>query len=427
MILERKNRRCFLKLRAEIIAVGTELLVGQIVNTNAQYLSQELNKIGVDVYTHTVVGDNPQRMRAAFEVAADRSDLVVVTGGLGPTEDDITKEVLAACTGRRIFHHEQTLRSIEHYFTSRGRVMTDNNARQAMMLSEADVLPNDNGLAIGVALTHEDKHWILLPGPPREMKRMFETYAAPWISARLQTSMSLVSKTLKFSGIGESQLAKDLHDLIITQTDPTIAPYAKDGETALRISTKAASQEEADAKFAPLLSVIYERVGQYLYAERDIALEQAVVELLQQAGQTISVAESCTGGLTGELITSIAGSSQVFAGGVISYSAEAKIKQLGVSEETIRQHGTVSAETAEQMALGCRRQFATDWALAITGVAGPGEAEGKPPGTVFIALAGEAGVRSYALMLSGDREIIRLRAAKAVLYRLWQRLAHTRR
>lgn len=409
-------------MKAEIIAIGTELLLGQIVNTNAQYLSQQLNAIGADVYYHTVVGDNPGRISAAFQTAAARSDLIIVTGGLGPTQDDITKEVLAEYTGRKLLMHEPTLQSIAEYYAARGLTMTDNNARQAMILSEADVLPNDNGMAVGVALTHEGKHWLLLPGPPREMKLMFERYAVPWIQARSGSAEALYSISLKFSGIGESALEQELIDLIDGQTDPTIAPYAKDGEVAVRLSTKAPSQEQAEAKLQPMLEAIADRVGRYLYAERDIPLEQAVVEWLQQTGQTAAAAESCTGGLVGQLLTSIPGSSQVFAGGVISYSARAKQEQLGVSEETIAKYGTISPETAEEMALGARRAFHTDWAVAVTGVAGPGLSEGKSPGTVFIAVAGEAGVRSYALRLAGDREIIRLRAAKSVLYRLWQHL-----
>jgi len=409
-------------LKAEIIAVGTELLVGQIANTNAQYLSEALNGLGVDVYFHTVVGDNPDRIYAAFTAAAGRSDLVIVTGGLGPTQDDMTKDILAKFTSRELLMHEPALWAIAEYFTSRGLVMSDNNALQALTLSDADVLPNDNGMAVGVALTHEGKHFVLLPGPPREMRLMYERYASAWIKAHLPEAKPLYSVTLKFSGIGESLLEKELIDLIDSQTDPTIAPYAKDGEVALRVSTKAADEQEAEAKLAPVLAEIRRRTAGYLYAERDIPLEQAVVELLQQRGQTVSVAESCTGGLLGELITSVPGSSAVFEGGVISYSAQAKIKQLGVRPETIDEHGTISAETAEQMAAGCRQSFGTDWALSVTGSAGPSASEGKPPGTVFIAVAGEAGVRSFALKLGGDRQIIRLRAAKAVLYRLWQSL-----
>jgi len=409
-------------VKAEIIAVGTELLVGQIVNTNAQFLSQELNAIGVDVYYHTVVGDNPDRIRAAFQIAQHRSDVVLVTGGLGPTQDDITKQILASYIGQEIVMHEPSLHKIEGYFTSRGTVMSENNARQALTVTGAEVLPNDNGMAIGVALSHDRTNWLLLPGPPREMKTMYQRYAGPWIQARFGELKSLYSTTLKFSGIGESRLETELIDLIEGQEDPTIAPYAKDGEVAVRISTKAIDRLEADKRIAPVIAVIRERIGSYLYAESDIPIEQAVVERLKRSSLSLSVAESCTGGLVGELITRIPGCSEVFAGGVISYSAEAKMRQLGVLESTIHTQGTVSAETAEQMASGCRRLFDTDIALSVTGVAGPGDTEGKPPGTVFIAIADRMGTESFALQLAGDREIIRLRAAKAVLYRVWQRL-----
>lgn len=407
-------------VRAEIIAVGTELLVGQIVNTNARYLSEQLNAIGVDVYYHTVVGDNAGRLRAALETAAARSDLVLVTGGLGPTQDDITKDILAELTNRTLEIHEAALEKIRLFFEARGTVMTENNERQAYTLSGAEVLPNDNGMAIGVALIHGDTRWMLLPGPPRELVAMYRTYAEPWILKQLKAKRSLYSTTLKFSGIGESRLENELIDLVENQSDPTIALYAKDGEVAVRLSTKASGQEEASKRIQPVLSVIRERVGEYMYADRDIPLEQAVVEKLIEKNQTLAVAESCTGGLVAELMTSIPGSSRVFVGGIIAYAAEAKIRQLGVARETIEQHGTVSEETARQMAIGCILRFGSDYAISVTGVAGPDPSEGKPPGTVFVSLADRSGTQVYALQLSGDRDIIRLRAAKVALYHLWR-------
>lgn len=407
-------------VRAEIIAVGTELLVGQIVNTNARYLSEQLNAIGVDVYYHTVVGDNAGRLRAALETAAARSDLVLVTGGLGPTQDDITKDILAELTNRTLEIHEAALEKIRLFFEARGTVMTENNERQAYTLSGAEVLPNDNGMAIGVALIHGDTRWMLLPGPPRELVAMYRTYAEPWILKQLKAKRSLYSTTLKFSGIGESRLENELIDLVENQSDPTIALYAKDGEVAVRLSTKASGQEEANKRIQPVLSVIRERVGEYMYADRDIPLEQAVVEKLIEKNQTLAVAESCTGGLVAELMTSIPGSSRVFVGGIIAYAAEAKIRQLGVARETIEQHGTVSEETARQMAIGCILRFGSDYAISVTGVAGPDPSEGKPPGTVFVSLADRSGTQVYALQLSGDRDIIRLRAAKVALYHLWR-------
>lgn len=407
-------------VRAEIIAVGTELLVGQIVNTNARYLSEQLNAIGVDVYYHTVVGDNAGRLRAALETAAARSDLVLVTGGLGPTQDDITKDILAELTNRTLEIHEAALEKIRLFFEARGTVMTENNERQAYTLSGAEVLPNDNGMAIGVALIHGDTRWMLLPGPPRELVAMYRTYAEPWILKQLKAKRSLYSTTLKFSGIGESRLENELIDLVENQSDPTIALYAKDGEVAVRLSTKASGQEEANKRVQPVLSIIRERVGEYMYADRDIPLEQAVVEKLIEKNQTLAVAESCTGGLVAELMTSIPGSSRVFVGGIIAYAAEAKIRQLGVARETIEQHGTVSEETARQMAIGCILRFGSDYAISVTGVAGPDPSEGKPPGTVFVSLADRSGTQVYALQLSGDRDIIRLRAAKVALYHLWR-------
>ncbi|MGG1313394.1 MULTISPECIES: competence/damage-inducible protein A [Cohnella] len=410
-------------MKAEIIAVGTELLLGQIVNTNAQFLAQALAELGVDVYYQTVVGDNEARIRQAIETARGRADLLVFTGGLGPTMDDLTRDALASYLGRKIVLHEPTMRKIESMFAGREAAFVESNRRQAMLIEGAVPLRNDTGLAVGNALSADGTHYLLLPGPPREMKPMFENDGSAWLRKLLGETNVLRSVVLKFSGIGESALEELLIDLIREQTDPTIAPYAKEGEVAIRVSTKAADAEEAARRMEPTLQEIRRRTDRYLYAEEDIALEAAVVRLLAQQRRTVSLAESCTGGMIAAMLTTVPGSADVFAGGVVSYSNAVKHKQLGVPQELLEgpdAPGAVSAETAKAMAEGMLAAADTDLAVSVTGVAGPASAEGKPVGLVFVGLA-ERGrpTKVERLQLSGDREGIRLRASKRALYLLW--------
>jgi nicotinamide-nucleotide amidase len=410
-------------MKAEIIAVGTELLLGQIVNTNAQFLAQALAELGVDVYYQTVVGDNEARIRQAIETARGRADLLVFTGGLGPTMDDLTRDALASYLGRKIVLHEPTMRKIESMFAGREAAFVESNRRQAMLIEGAVPLRNDTGLAVGNALSADGTHYLLLPGPPREMKPMFENDGSAWLRKLLGETNVLHSVVLKFSGIGESALEEILIDLIREQTDPTIAPYAKEGEVAIRVSTKAADAEEAARRMEPTLQEIRRRTDRYLYAEEDIALEAAVVRLLAQQRRTVSLAESCTGGMIAAMLTTVPGSADVFAGGVVSYSNAVKHKQLGVPQELLEgpdAPGAVSAETAKAMAEGMLAAADTDLAVSVTGVAGPASAEGKPVGLVFVGLA-ERGrpTKVERLQLSGDREGIRLRASKRALYLLW--------
>jgi nicotinamide-nucleotide amidase len=411
---------------AEIIAVGTELLMGQIVNSNAQYLSRQFTEMGINLYYQTVVGDNASRMSGVMKQAGQRADLVIITGGLGPTQDDITKDVLAELVGSKIIMHEPTLARITNYFKERGREMVASNSRQALLIEGAEALMNDSGMAVGLAITYEGTHYILLPGPPSEMKPMFSSYARPWIEARLGNKQPLFSKMLKFAGIGESSLEDQLKDLITAQTDPTLAPYADDGMVTLRVTTRATNEEAAAKRMSPVIEEIKNRLSAHLYAEADVGIEQVIVEQMSNQGLTLSTAESCTGGLLSQMITAVPGSSSMFPGGVISYSNDWKINGLGVPSQIMDGEdspGAVSPEAAIYMAEGIRLQAGSDFGVSITGVAGPSFSERKPVGLVYVAIASKNNPTYVEqLNLSGNREMIRLRAARHALYRLWQRL-----
>lgn len=416
-------------MNAEIIAVGTELLMGQIANTNGQFLAQELANLGINVYFQTVVGDNEGRMREALDLARSRAQLIICTGGLGPTQDDLTKDVLAAFLGRSLTMHEPSLTKMTEFFAARGVVMVESNKRQAILLEGSDPLRNDTGLAVGVALTQDGTHYMLLPGPPKEMKPMFLNYGVPWLRSVMTDEVPLVSKMLKFAGIGESGLEHQLLDLIQAQTDPTIAPYAKEGEVAIRLTTRAATREEGLLKIAPVEAEIRRRVGQYVYADRDVTLETAVLEALQASGRTLAVAESCSGGLLSDMLTAVPGASRSFLGGVVCYTNAVKHGLVGVPLDVLEgpnAPGAVSAQTAELLAEGIRARTDADFALSITGVAGPEPSEGKAVGLVYVGVA-ERGkeAASFQLQLNGNRETIKLRASKSALYQLWRRLSAT--
>lgn len=413
-------------MKAEIIAVGTELLLGQIVNTNAQYLSRGLADLGIDVYFQTVVGDNTTRLTQAIHTARARADLILFTGGLGPTQDDLTKDALAADLGVGLQIHEPSMAKIEALFAGRGAKMVESNRRQALMIEGSDPLANETGLAVGNALTVQGTHYMLLPGPPREMKPMFDGPASAWLRGVMGEERPLFSRQLRFAGIGESSLEAAIIDLIEQQSDPTIAPYAKEGEVALRVSTKARDAAEAQERIDVTVAKIAERLGQFMYAQDDIPIEAAVIRLLRNSMRTLSSAESCSGGLLAEAITSIPGSSSEFKGGVVTYTNEMKHRLLGIPLAQLEGEGApgaISESTASMMAERVRELTGTDFGLSITGVAGPAECEGKPVGLVYVGLAQQGRpTEVYTLQLSGNREVIRLRAIKAAFYRLWQRL-----
>jgi nicotinamide-nucleotide amidase len=418
-------------MKAEIIAIGTELLLGQIVNTNAQYIAQELANIGIDVHFQTVVGDNRERLIQALDLARQRAGLIICTGGLGPTQDDLTKDALADYLGRKLISHPPSMEKIVDFFAKRGVFMVESNARQALILEGSDALWNETGQAAGVGLQVDGTMYILLPGPPREMKPMFDRYAKPWIVDKLPKSDPLFSIMLKFVGIGESSLEHALIDLIEKQKDPTIAPYAKEGEVAIRLTTRAASKDEAMERIGAVEEEIRRRLGNYMYSdsEQDLSLEEAVLRLLAQRGHTLSVAESCSGGMLSDMLTDVSGSSAAFRGGVVCYSNAMKSKLLQVPAELLegpRAPGAVSAETARALAEHVRALTDSDYALSITGVAGPDSTEGKPVGLVYIGLSGRSGATHvFENQFSGNRTGIKLRASKQALYRLWSELKHT--
>jgi len=414
-------------MKAEIVAVGTELLLGQIVNSNAQYLSQELASLGIDVYFQTVVGDNTSRLRQAIELAAGRADVLIFTGGLGPTQDDLTKDVVAEVLGRSIHIDQIAMDHVERFFKDRNVPMTENNRRQALSIDGSTPLANETGLAVGNAIAEGGKFYILLPGPPNEMKPMFEQQAKPWIMQHVLTNESpIYSRMLKFAGIGESALETKLLDLIESQTDPTIAPYAKESEVTIRISTKAESKSAAMSKLDVMEEQIASRLSDHFYANEDVPIEKKIVDMMTEQGLTVSCAESCTGGMLMQMITRIPGCSTVFQGGIVCYSNAMKEKLLNVPHDLLEGEnapGAVSAETAKILAEQVRMTVDSDFGLSITGVAGPAYSERKPVGLVYIGISRRDGdTEVHELHLKGNRDMIRLRSAKNVLYHLWKQL-----
>lgn len=407
-------------VRAEIIAVGTELLMGQIANTNAQYLSQKLGELGIDVFFHSVVGDNRDRLLACLLVAASRSDLILLTGGLGPTQDDLTKEVVADFLQRNLVIDPNGMKRIEQFFQQRNIPMPENNIRQAQVIEGAYVLPNDHGLALGDIVTIGHQMYILLPGPPFEMQPMFENYVIPYL--RKHSTSTLYSRILRFIGIGESKLVTELADLIDTQSDPTIAPYAKASEVTLRISTKAKSEDEANVKMKPIIDEIYARVGKYIYGEGDKGIDEVIIDALRSRNLTLSCAESCTGGLISQQLTQYPGASQFFKGSVVCYTNEAKATLLNVNANTLAQYGAVSEETAIELAQNVRKMLQSDWAISVTGVAGPDPSEDKPVGLVYVGIANEAQTKVLTFQFAGTRKTIQIAAMKHALFALLKRI-----
>jgi len=391
----------------EILSVGTELLLGDILNTNSQYLNRRLADLGISVYFNTTVGDNPQRLKKALEIAFSRSDMVIATGGLGPTKDDLTKEVSAEFFGKKLILHEESLNRIKEFFEKRGLPLTEGNVKQAYIIEGSKVIPNDWGTAPGIIYENNGKILILLPGPPREMIPMFETYVVPYLLTL--SSETIQSKVLRVCGLGESFMEERIKDLIENQTNPTIAPYAKEGEAILRITAKAKSKEEAEKLIEEVEKEIRKRLGDFIYGEGDITLEEVVVKLLIEKGITIAVAESCTGGMISARIVNVPGVSKVFKEGIIAYSNESKIKRLNISEETLKKYGAVSKECALEMARNVAMISGADIGLSSTGIAGPeGGTSDKPVGLVYLGLYMN-GVENYKeLKLSGDRNRIRL-------------------
>lgn len=401
-------------MQAEIIAVGTEILLGDILNTNAQYLALELAELGIDVHYQTVVGDNPKRLEETLFHAFSRADLIITTGGLGPTEDDLTKETGAKYFQEELVLDERALKRIEKYFQKTGREMTENNKKQAFVPKNSIVLYNDNGTAPGMIVEKNQKILVMLPGPPKETIPMFESQVKPYLQKRQE--YTFVSRILRIAGVGESAMETKVKDLIDSQTNPTIAPYAKDAESILRITAKAKTKEEAKSMIEPVAREIYKRFGNDIYGEGETNMQTVTAELLVKKAKTIATAESCTGGAIASALVEYPGISSVFLDGTVTYCNEAKQKRLGVKEETLQKYSAVSAETAMEMAEGAAKTAGTQIGLATTGIAGPdGAMEGKPVGLVYIGLTIDGVTQVKECRFVGNREKVRTRAVYTAL------------
>ena len=409
-------------MTAEIICVGTELLLGNIVNTNAAFLSEKLAYLGINCYFQTVVGDNRDRLLSVINTALSRADILIFSGGLGPTEDDLTKETVAEALGKKLIRDKKAEQEIADYFALRGRITTDNNWKQADVIEGCEILYNKNGTAPGIFVSEGEKTVILLPGPPLELKSMFTDSVMP----KLQQKCGQVfySQTVKIVGPGESSVETQILDMLDTQDNPTIAPYAKTGEVHLRVTARAKDEKEAREKTAPVVEELYRRFGKAVYTtDADETLEMALTKLLIKKKYTMTTAESCTGGMIAARMVNAPGVSAVLKSGFITYANEAKEELLGVSHDTLEKFGAVSRETAEEMAEGAAKAAHTDAAVAVTGIAGPdGGTKEKPVGLVYIGVnvRGNVEVREYHF--SGSRQKIRESVTAAALTFLREKL-----
>ena len=400
-------------MTAEILSVGTEILLGTIVNTNAAFIAGELAKLGIATYRQTTVGDNHERLMAAFAAAFENADMVITIGGLGPTQDDITKGTAAKYFGLGMETHEASLNRIKERFN--GRPMPVNVERNALVTENSTIFPNDNGAAPGICIEKDGKTLMLFPGPPHELEPMFKDYAVPFL--RKKTDGVFFSRTLKIIGIGESKVENMLQDLIDAQTNPTIAPYAKMGEVHIRLTASAQNETAAKNLIEPIAAEIYNRLSPNIYNEDDVTLPETVINLLRAQGHTIAIAESCTGGKIASDLVAVAGCSDVFREGLVTYSNEAKVTRLGVEEGTLKAHGAVSSQTAAAMAEGVAKTSGASIGLSTTGVAGPdGGTPEKPVGLVHIGLyINGQGTQTIAHNLLGRRNAIRANAAMHAL------------
>lgn len=391
----------------ELISVGTEILLGNIVNTNATYLAEKCALLGCSLYHQTVVGDNEERMEEAIRQAIERADIVILTGGLGPTKDDLTKEVTAKVFGRKLYMDERSKARIQDYFEKiKSKKVTENNWKQALVPEGAIVIDNLNGTAPGLILEDKErgKAAILIPGPPNEMKPMFEHDIAPYLNKKQPEG--IYSHMVKVCGIGESRAETMVADLMDAQTNPTLAPYAKTGEVHFRVTARACSEEAAEKLMEPMIEEMKKRFGDAVYTtEENVTLEESVIRLLEEKKMTVTTAESCTGGKLSGRLLNVAGASGVYNEGYITYANASKEKILGVKHETLETYGAVSEQTAAEMALGAAKAAGADAALSVTGIAGPGGGTAeKPVGLVYIgcAVKGEVTVREYRF--TGNRE-----------------------
>lgn len=401
-------------MKAEIITVGTEILLGDILNTNCRYLSRELAAMGIEMYYQITVGDNEERLLKTLEESLNRSDIVICTGGLGPTEDDITKEVCAKYFGYKLELHKPSLDAMIERFKHMNRVPTKNNEKQAYFPKEAYILKSDNGTAPGCIMEKEGKMIVVLPGPPKEMESMFENYVKPYLSKL--TDDVIESEVLRIIGVGESKVENDILDIIDSQTNPTIATYAKGYECTLRITAKAKSVEEAKELIKPMSDEMKRRFGQSLYATGETSIEEVVAKMLVENNLKIAVAESCTGGMVSASLINYPGISSVFMEGCVTYSNEAKMKSLGVKKETLDVYGAVSDNCAKEMASGVAARYNTNVGIATTGIAGPGGGtDEKPVGLVYFGIYINGKVITKKYVFNGDRQGVRERATRTIL------------
>lgn len=407
-------------MKCEILAVGTEILLGDIVNTNAQYISRRLSDEGIFVYHQSVVGDNPERLKDAYELAFSRADLVITTGGLGPTKDDLTKEVAFEYFGKKSVCHEESLGYIKEYFKKTGRPMGITNEKQAYFPSDAIVLKNNNGTAPGCIIEDNKKILVMLPGPPKEMKAMFEESVLPYL--KKFSDEVLVSKVLRVIGVGEGLAAEMLGDMLNNE-NPTVAPYAKDFEMIFRITAKSHNEEEAEKLIKPIEEKIRGILGDNVYGQGETTLEDVVGEMLVNRGITIATAESCTGGMVAARLINYPGISQSLLEGVVTYSNNAKMNRIGVKKETLDKFGAVSHEVAGEMAMGVAKTSGADIGISTTGVAGPGGGTiEKPVGRVYLGIYYKDKVVTKELNLVGNRQKIRERTTVILLDMLRRQL-----
>ena len=403
-------------MRVEVITTGTELLLGEILNTNFTWLAQELNLRGFDVLYQTTVGDNPVRMKEVLDIAARRADIVITSGGLGPTRGDITKELVAEYCGADMYMNLEVWNHIHDLLSRRNICIASNNEKQALVPSGAIVLQNEVGTAPGLVLEHGENIFVMLPGPPFELKYVCERQLFPYLEKRFPELGIIKSHTLKVRGIGESNLAEMLDDIIVHQSNPTIALYARRGEILIRLTAKAPSAKEADVLLAGMQEKVEKIIGAYVYGYDEDTLPDVLGKELLARKQTIAFAESCTGGLASSIMTDVAGSSEYVKGSVVSYTNEVKNRVLDVSKTTLSKKGAVSEEAALEMAKGAREVIGSDLAVSITGIAGPGGGSRKKPvGLVYIAVADANGVSCQRFNFAGTRIQIKQRAAIAAL------------
>ncbi len=404
-------------MNAEVLSVGTELLLGETTDTNATHISRRLAEAGIDVYYRGTVGDNFDRLVAALRAGVQRADLVIVTGGLGPTDDDITREAVAEVAGVALREDPEAVRSIRGFFEKRNRPWPPTNLKQAMVPERGQIIPNPHGTAPGLQIEIGNTRLVAVPGVPAEMEAMIDEQVMPLLLARRGRVREFIkSRRLHVTGIGESALVELIRPSLEAQTDPTIAPCASAGEVTLRLTTKTRSEEEARARLDALEAELRRQIGHHVFGSEDDTLESVVGDLLRERGLTIATAESCTGGLIASRLTDVPGSSDYYVGGTVTYSNEEKVRSLGVPEALIEKRGAVSEQVARAMAEGCRRTTGADLAVAATGIAGPtGGTETKPVGLVYLALAAAAGTFGQEQRFHGSRTDVKWRTSQAAL------------